>query len=706
MLRDFRILAVIGLLAVTGQSYAAPRAKPIILDSFGGTYGSTPEAAVVEGSDGNFYGTTIAGGTRFVGTIYKLTPAGQLVILHSFDGTDGAHPKASLIEGSDSNFYGTTFSGGTNDAGTVFQFSPDGTLVTLYAFGGGDGAHPSAELVEGFDGNFYGTTYDGGSDDDGTVFQITSAGDLTMLHSFNGTDGALPLAGLVQGSDSNFYGTTYRGGTNDHGTVFQITSTGTLTVLYQFDGGTNGSSPAATLTQGRDGFFYGTAAGGSDRGLIFKISVAGELTKLHRLKSLQGRPLISHLVEGNDGTFYGTARGGGEHFGTVFRVGPNGAFIDLYRFWGTADGAFPYAGLTLASDGFFYGTTAFGGTRLHGVIFKIKGLPSTFNGLVIQTNAPSNASSGIISVKLRQSGSFRARLTMAGDRSVFHGHFDEFGNATNTVRRGNLNALQTILHLSEYGGTNAILGTVSDGVFTSELVADQAAFYRGHARACPWKGRYTFDLTPADRNDVNVPQGYGYATLLVLSNGEGRLQGALADGTSIQTHIRVSAIGTWPLYKALYQKGGSCLGTIVLSTNAAIDATIDWFKPATGGRFYPAEFTTALTATGSRYFSTVAGAPSIATNALITLGGGNLSSNIVKDAVIDADGNVTVTPTGDDNLALQITPATGEITGSFFNASINKTVGLNGLLLQIDNSGAGFFLGTNQSGFVVIEPTP
>lgn len=708
MLRDFRIWAVIGLLAAGGQSNAARMGKPIVLDSFGGADGSTPEAALVEGADGSFYGTTFAGGTGNAGTVFKISPASGLSVLHKFNGTDGAHPSASLVEGSDSNFYGTTFSGGTNNVGTVFQIDPAGTLATLYQFSGFDGAHPVAELVKGNDGNFYGTTYKGGASDVGTVFQITPSGTLTLLHQFDGTDGARPLAGLVQGSDSNFYGVASRGGTNDDGTVFQITSAGTLTTLFEFNGRTNGVHPEATLIQGSDGFFYGSTVGRTRRATIFRIDSAGALTTLLRFKNSHGTAPISRLIEGQDGYFYGMARGGGARYGTVFRISPNGVFAKLYNFRGGGDGAFPYAGLSLGSDGYFYGTAAFAGRNLHGVVFKLKTVPAgTYSGLVLQTNALSHASSGFISLALDNTGTFTARLTVGGVPSVFHGRFDVSGNATNTVRRGKLNALRTILHLSENPGTNAIVGTVSDGVFTSELLADLAGAFNTRKKACPWIGQYTFVLAPADRNDASVPQGYGYATLTVSKRGNGRLEGVLADGTKIKSTVPVSAFGTWEFYNFLYRRHGSCFGSISLSTNTAIDATVNWFKPAVAtDRFYPAGFTTALGATGSLYVSPTAGGPSIATNAQVTLGGGNLASNIVKDIVIDAAGNVTVSPVGDDNLTLLVTPATGQFSGSFVDTGIPKTIGLNGLLLQINGSGAGYFLGTNQSGFVVIEPTP
>jgi uncharacterized repeat protein (TIGR03803 family) len=146
-------------------------------------------------------------------------------VLYSFTGgTDGQYPQAGLIQGADGNFYGTTSSGGTNNVGTVFKLTPAGAVTVLYSFSGGtDGANPQAGLIQGADGNFYGTTEDGGTNNYGTVFKITPAGAETVLYLFSGaTDGANPLAGLIQGADGNFYGTAVQGGANGDGTVFKF----------------------------------------------------------------------------------------------------------------------------------------------------------------------------------------------------------------------------------------------------------------------------------------------------------------------------------------------------------------------------------------------------------------------------------------------------------------------------------------------------
>jgi len=212
------------------------------LYQFACTSACQPEASLVQGSDGNFYGTTRDGGINSnCGTVFKTTSSGNLTFLHTFVGTDGCEPYAALIQGSDGNFYGTTTSSGAHSGGTIFKITPSGALTTLYNFcsqsGCADGESPYGALVQASDGNFYGTTYVGGANRVGTIFQITPQGTLTTLHSFNGGDGAGPEAGLIQTSDGSFYGTTSTGGTSGHGTIFKFQVTYfTLTVSPTGDG--------------------------------------------------------------------------------------------------------------------------------------------------------------------------------------------------------------------------------------------------------------------------------------------------------------------------------------------------------------------------------------------------------------------------------------------------------------------------------------
>jgi uncharacterized repeat protein (TIGR03803 family) len=309
---------------------------------FNCTDGADPLAGLVLATNGDFYGTTQYGGANCIanggcGTVFSITPSGTLTTLHSFAGypTDGSNPQGALVQGTDGSLYGTTVQDGPNciadgGCGTVFKITPSGTLTTLYNFcsqGGSnctDGKYPNAGLIQGTNGDFYGTASAGGANCTayggcGTIFKIIPSGMLTTLYNFcsqggsNCTDGAQPDAGLVQGTDGNFYGTTVSSGANNDGTAFSITPSGsTLTTLHSFDG-TDGYQPYATLVQATCGKFYGTtyAGGTNNDGTVFSLSVglvpfvatnptSGEVGKAVKI-------LGTNLTGATSVTFNGTA---------------------------------------------------------------------------------------------------------------------------------------------------------------------------------------------------------------------------------------------------------------------------------------------------------------------------------------------------------------------------------------------------------------
>ena len=189
--------------------------------------GIFPCAGVVQGSDGDFYGTTYRGGALDFGTIFRTTSNGVLTTLFSFNDTNGSFPYAGLRQAADGNFYGATSSGGSYSNGTIFRITPSGAFSNLYSFtGGSDGRGPAAKLLEGADGNFFGTTAYGGSYGFGTAFRINPNGLVTTLAQFDGFNGANPQAPLMQATDGNFYGTTQNGGANGKGVVFRLSQRG------------------------------------------------------------------------------------------------------------------------------------------------------------------------------------------------------------------------------------------------------------------------------------------------------------------------------------------------------------------------------------------------------------------------------------------------------------------------------------------------
>jgi uncharacterized repeat protein (TIGR03803 family) len=366
--------------------------------TFDGANGANPKSVtLVQALDGNLYGTTVAGGSTAncsggCGTIFKISLEGKLTTLHNFcsqpDCTEGMNPQAGVIQARDGNFYGTTLGGGThNGNGTVFKMTPSGTVTTIYSFCAmqncADGYSPSGALVQGADGNFYGTTSAGGAKDSGTVFKVTPAGALTTLYSFcmksECPDGANPVAELTQGADGSFYGMTSQGGKGS-GTIFKITSAGALTTIYTFCSKTqcaDGGNPKGGLILAADGSFYGTtfAGGTKGQGTIFRVTPQGVLTTLHSFCTgcAEGSSLYSTLAQGTDGNFYGTAYySGAKGEGTAFKVIPppkvtppskvipTWKVTALHSFDNTDP--YPVSALMQDTDGNFYGTTADGGS--------------------------------------------------------------------------------------------------------------------------------------------------------------------------------------------------------------------------------------------------------------------------------------------------------------------------------------------------------
>jgi uncharacterized repeat protein (TIGR03803 family) len=195
--------------------------------------GQYPYSGLVQASNGNLYGTTLSGGANYEGEVYEITPMGQFKVIYSFcalqDCGDGSTPYAGLIQAANGNLYGATYSGGAFNYGTVFQITPTGQLTTLHSFDNSDGAYPTYAPTQANDGNLYGTTSQSlGVFYGGTIYEITAAGEFTSLYAFcNFTrcTGLLPLGGLAQDTDGTFYGTTWGASSDAYdGTVYSYST--------------------------------------------------------------------------------------------------------------------------------------------------------------------------------------------------------------------------------------------------------------------------------------------------------------------------------------------------------------------------------------------------------------------------------------------------------------------------------------------------
>ena len=364
--------------------------------------GANP-ASLIQASNGNFYGVTEYGGPysqggNGFGTVFQITPSGVLTTIYAFCAQagcpDGNLPVA-LLQASNGNFYGVAASGANHSNGTVFTITPAGKFTVLYSFcaktGCPDGGFPG-NLMQASNKSLYGSTQFGGAHNGGTLFQITPSGNFTNLYSFVHSQ----VNTLIQGGDGNLYGTQGAGGNQNHGTVFKVSAQGQLTYLHSFCqlNCATGNSPLARLVAGSDGNFYGTnylAGNAYYAGSIFGMTPSGGFDTLYLFCSqtncLDGAAAAG-LMQATNGTFYGVTAEGGTvtGSGTVYSMSLGlGPFVAAKPGFGS-----PGQVVRILGNG-LTGTTS---VTFNGVAATFRVVSDTF----IQAQVPTGASTGMISV--------------------------------------------------------------------------------------------------------------------------------------------------------------------------------------------------------------------------------------------------------------------------------------------------------------------
>jgi uncharacterized repeat protein (TIGR03803 family) len=305
----------------TGSVFnVTPTGTFTVIHNFDLADGALEAGGMTLGTDGYLYGNTYFGGTDNDGVTFKITTKGVETVLHNFTDTgDGSNPVGALVLGTDGDFYGTTVS----NPETIYKVSSSGKFTKLQTLTTAQG-YQGGQLIQASDGNFYSGTNLGGANNFGTAFKMTPAGAVTVLHGFSLTDGADASPGMVEIPGGTFIGTAARGGNPGagEGVIYSLTSTGTFAVLHVMNGPTDGSL-LGVLMAATDGNLYGTAAndGASSCGTIFKVTPLGQFSLLYTFDGPHGCNPEGYLTQGTDGKLYGITSGGGANdAGTLFSL--------------------------------------------------------------------------------------------------------------------------------------------------------------------------------------------------------------------------------------------------------------------------------------------------------------------------------------------------------------------------------------------------
>jgi hypothetical protein len=347
-----------------------------------------------------------------------------------------------------------------------------------------------------------------------------------------------------------------------------------------------------------------------------------------------------------------------------------------------------------------------------------------YNGLFYETNEVAHESSGFFTMNVTRKGGYSGKLSLDGDTVSFGGKFNLSGQSTTNISRAAKGKVNLYLNLALDWNTDSeqIFGRLSDGVWSAEMLADRATFNAANP-ATNFVGSYTF-LVPRTNHPAVSPGGIGYG--LVTNNALGKvalLVSGLGDGSSIGQNVPISKRGQWPLFVPLYKnfyvytnllKGtlatnrtyprGSLLGWITF-TNAAPTGKVSWIKTGSATNLlYLGGFTNVVEIIGSPYVAPGTGVRMLnITNGTTTFSDGNVVGTNSWDVTWATNNLVKPTSTASTKPTFTLTPKTGLLKGTFFHPGLGRMVPFSGAVLQWQNYAVGYFVGTNQSGMIMLQ---
>lgn len=326
-----------------------------------------------------------------------------------------------------------------------------------------------------------------------------------------------------------------------------------------------------------------------------------------------------------------------------------------------------------------------------------------FDGLFFQTNGVDSGSAGEVSLVATTTGNFSARLRLGGGRYAWRGQFDQNGRAGTTLARSGTNALRVELALDLLHDPDVLRGTVSDGHWIAELVAKRAVF-DVRTNPAPQSGPYTL-LLPIRGESGGIPGGVGFGRVRVDAGGRVQFNGSLADGSKLTQSSALSGDGEWPFFVPLYRGGGLALGWLTFTNLPADDLSgaMVWIRPPQpGARWFPDGFAVETTARGSRLqWGGSSQAILSFTNGLVIFEGGNLPRPFTNRIAVAAN---AISNLESNRLTLSLAGSSGLFSGRATDPTGARTFRFDGAVHQKRDLGAGFFLGTNRSGSVWLQP--
>ena len=322
-----------------------------------------------------------------------------------------------------------------------------------------------------------------------------------------------------------------------------------------------------------------------------------------------------------------------------------------------------------------------------------------YNGLVMDTNNVAFTNAGMINLTVTDKGIFSGKLLLGGANLPLAGSFGVDGKATVNVNRTGKPALTNRLVL-DLVSKEVLGGTVSDGAFTVSIEANKAVFTI--TNPAPYAGKYTL-IIPG----TNEVIGDGIGTVSVNPAGTITLAGALADGTVVNQSVPVSRAGWWPVYLPLYTGKGMFISWAQFDTNGTINLLGDavWIKTPMPGKYYTNGFRLLTRIEGGEYEAPAVGPTNLVlamTNGIVTLSAGTLSTPIVNGVVLTNNNVLRIT--GTNGLKLMITTSSGLVSGSFIHPVTKVLTPIKAVVQQGRTNIDGFFLGTNVSGTILLQP--